>query len=205
MGIRFGKISVPQASLSARRREGVLPEDVYLNKACPALCTCTRARNPGIPELLSILIATHSRDGNILLSYRTTPKPQYSFDLLSALIPISSTPFKVSQNLILAKIKKNCYPSKVLTLPENPSSLVSGSPSVSGGDNFPYREIRSSRLDYDDEVCHPLRLVPRRGKTRTRKVRFGVLNVCGVYYVHAFEYHAFTLALPLSIPPPQER
>ncbi|GBP26399.1 hypothetical protein EVAR_75531_1 [Eumeta japonica] len=26
-----------------------------------------------------------------------------------------------------------------------------------------------------------------------------------VYYAHAFECHALTLALPLSIPPPQER
>ncbi|GBP24145.1 hypothetical protein EVAR_10368_1 [Eumeta japonica] len=54
-----------------------------------------------------------------------------------------------------------------------------GSRIVSGGDKFPYQGIVSSRLDSDDEVRHLLRLVPRRGETRTREVCFGILNVCG--------------------------
>ncbi|GBP12222.1 hypothetical protein EVAR_6396_1 [Eumeta japonica] len=34
-----------------------------------------------------------------------------------------------------------------------------------------------SKPDCGDEVCHPSRLVPRRGETRTIEVRFGTLNV----------------------------
>ncbi|GBP26689.1 hypothetical protein EVAR_23460_1 [Eumeta japonica] len=56
---------------------------------------------------------------------------------------------------------------------------IPGSPIVSGGDKFPYREIRSSSLDCGDEVHHPSRLLSWTGETRTGKVRFGTLNVCG--------------------------
>ncbi|GBP49514.1 hypothetical protein EVAR_45490_1 [Eumeta japonica] len=50
--------------------------------------------------------------------------------------------------------------------------LVAGSPIVSGGDKFLYWVIGSSRLDCNEEVRHPSRLVPRRSETRTGNVRF---------------------------------
>ncbi|GBP77357.1 hypothetical protein EVAR_40010_1 [Eumeta japonica] len=48
-----------------------------------------------------------------------------------------------------------------------------------GGRQISYREIGSSRLDYDDEVCNQSRLVPRRGETRTKEIRLVTMNVCG--------------------------
>ncbi|GBP76900.1 hypothetical protein EVAR_52588_1 [Eumeta japonica] len=49
------------------------------------------------------------------------------------------------------------------------------------GDKFPYRGIRSSRLDCGDEVRHSSRLVSQRDETRIGKVRFGTLNVYPPY------------------------
>ncbi|GBP40274.1 hypothetical protein EVAR_83964_1 [Eumeta japonica] len=43
----------------------------------------------------------------------------------------------------------------------------------------PARALRRPKLDYGNEVCHPLRLAPRMGETRTGEVRFGTLNVSG--------------------------
>ncbi|GBP47521.1 hypothetical protein EVAR_30610_1 [Eumeta japonica] len=57
--------------------------------------------------------------------------------------------------------------------------IIPDNPILSEMDKFPYRGIGSSRLDYGDEVRHQSRIVPRRGETRTGKVRFGTLIVCG--------------------------
>ncbi|GBP59888.1 hypothetical protein EVAR_44564_1 [Eumeta japonica] len=47
---------------------------------------------------------------------------------------------------------------------------------------FPYREIKRSRLNCSEGVHHPSRLVLRRGETQPKEVRFNTLNVCGGIY-----------------------
>ncbi|GBP62909.1 hypothetical protein EVAR_42724_1 [Eumeta japonica] len=67
---------------------------------------------------------------------------------------------------------------------DNSLIALSISPGTSPGqsrrvwEKYPYREIRSSRLDCGDEVRHLSRLVTRRGEKQTRKVRLERLSEC---------------------------
>ncbi|GBP43267.1 hypothetical protein EVAR_31150_1 [Eumeta japonica] len=54
------------------------PEGVSLSDACPALRKGTRAREPGVLELLSVPVTIPSRDDSILLPYSSHPKTSIS-------------------------------------------------------------------------------------------------------------------------------
>ncbi|GBP93227.1 hypothetical protein EVAR_90138_1 [Eumeta japonica] len=115
----------------------------------------------------------------------------------------------------LGRARRVGLPKPRKVLPKSPSSdksvenydqganTIAESPIVNGRikNVSPSCTGASVRLDCGDEVRHPSRLVRRRDETRIKSRSASVR----VYYAHAFECHAFTLALSLTVTPLQER
>ncbi|GBP28251.1 hypothetical protein EVAR_19100_1 [Eumeta japonica] len=134
----------------------------------------------------------HGWLGNLLIDYRLLQNdiPSSSVskmaELLSSKDVISYT-YTLTYIMLTIITANECPPHKSINFwaqddiegtgiaRESLPGLVSDSPIVSGeGEEgkFPYRRIGSFRFGCSDEVRHPLRLVPRRCKTRAGEVRF---------------------------------
>ncbi|GBP80528.1 hypothetical protein EVAR_63278_1 [Eumeta japonica] len=151
----------------------IITKGVYLNKACPAWPKGTQVPGPGVLEPISVPLITTSREAIDFCPILPAPKLQYPSDLLFFFLLVFPTLSKNRKIKFKFKFKISLFHRSVLLSP----GIF---PGVSGKRRkIPYRGISSFRLDYCDEVRHSSRLVLRRGETRTKKVRFRILNVYG--------------------------